>query len=301
LSEDVLRRFDGYESGVSVAITPIRSEIEVYTMSEQFSESDDAQDAAVEILQEFGLTEYRAKAFVALTRLGEGTAKEVSQVADIPQARVYDCMEALHERGLVDVRRSKPRLFRAVGIEEALEKLERRYDDRLTRLESNLSRLETPETDDDDPGVWTAEGTESITDRMRRIADEADDEVWIALPEATLATEGLLSSLSAATDRGVAVTVGSPDGAVRDAVSEAVPNGSVVETWTWWDELPVAAGEVSAVILADGDATLVAVAEGVGTRQHRAVWAADDDSALVSVLRPILAQAIQGRRWPPGD
>jgi sugar-specific transcriptional regulator TrmB len=270
-------------------------------MSEQYAESDDAQDASVEILQEFGLTEYRAKAFVALTRLGEGTAKEVSEVADIPQARVYDCMEALHERGLVDVRRSKPRLFRAVGVEEALEKLQRRYDDRLTRLESNLSRLETPETGDDGAGVWTAEGTEAITDRMRRIVANAEAEVWVALPEAALATDELLSALAGAVDRGVEVTVGSPAEAIRDAVSADVPGASVVETWTWWDELPVAPGEVSAVVLADDDATLAAVAEGVGTRTHRAVWAADADSALVSVLRPVLAQAIRGRRWPPGD
>jgi hypothetical protein len=205
-------------------------------------------------------------------------------------------MEALHERGLVDVRRSKPRLFRAVGVEEALEKLQRRYDDRLTRLESNLSRLETPDTGNEDPGVWTAEGTGAITDRMRRIVGEADSEVWIALPEATLATGELLSALSAAADRGVTVTVGSPDDAVREAVAEEVPGAAVVETWTWWEELPIAPGEVSAVLLADGDATLAAVAEGVATPDHRAVWATDGDSALVGVLRPILAQAIQGRR-----
>jgi sugar-specific transcriptional regulator TrmB len=270
-------------------------------MSEQYTESESAQDDAVEILQEFGLTEYRAKAFVALTRLGEGTAKEVSEVAEIPQARVYDCMEALHDRGLVAVQRSKPRLFRAVDVEEGVEKLERRYDDRLTRLESNLSRLETPETGDQDPGVWVAEGVDAIVDRMTRLASEADEAVWIALPDATLVTDDLLAELQRVTGRNVDVLVGSPDRSIRDAVGADVPGATVVETWTWWDDLPVSSGEVSAVLLVDDEATLAAVTEGAGDRYHRSVWAADGNSALVSVLRPILANAIRGRRWPPGD
>lgn len=264
-------------------------------------QADDAQHAAVDVLQEFGLTEYRAKAFVALTRLGEGTAKEVSEVADIPQARVYDCMDALHERGLVDVQRSKPRLFRAVSVQEALEKLERRYDERLTRLQSNLSRLEAPDTGDEEPGVWAAEGQEAIADRIRKLVDSADSEVWIALPEPSLVTEDLLGALAAATDRGADVLAGSPDGDVRDTVQDHVPAATVVETWTWWEELPITGGEVSGAVLIDGRATLAAVAEGVGDHSHRAVWAADSDSALVSVLEPILADAIRGRRWPPSD
>lgn len=264
--------------------------------------TDDAQDAAVGLLEEFGLTEYRAKAFVALTRLGEGTAKEVSQVADIPQARVYDCMEALHERGLVDVQQSKPRLFRAVSVGEAVETLERRYDDRLTRLQSNLSRLEAPDTGDEEPGVWVAEGAESIADRMRELVDAADREVWVALPEPALVTDDLVGALGAATDRGVDVLVGSPDEPLRETLGADLPAATVVETWTWWEELPVTAGEVSAALLVDDRATLAAAVEAGGNHDtHRAVWAAAADSALVSVLRPILAEAIRGRRWPPSD
>jgi sugar-specific transcriptional regulator TrmB len=269
-------------------------------MSTDYQEHDDAQEAAVEILQEFGLTEYRAKSFVALTRLGEGTAKEVSEVAEIPQARVYDCMDALHERGLVDVQRSKPRLFRAVSIEEAIEKLQRRYDDRLSRLRSSLTHLETPDTDEDGPGVWTAEGRESVADRLRAIVDGAEDHLWVALPDPAFASEAVVESLRAATDRGVDVLVGSPDDAVRDAVVTGAPDATVVETWTWWDDLPIAAGEVSAVVMADDEATLAAVADG-REGHHRAVWAADADSTLVAVLRPVLVEAIRGRRWPPGD
>lgn len=257
---------------------------------------DPSGEEAVELLQEFGLTEYRARAFVALTRLGEGTAKEVSEVADIPQARVYDCMEALAERGLVDVRNGKPRRFRAAGVAEAVDMLRRRYTDRIDRLESQLSRLEAPEVPDEGPRVWSIGDDGRVADRLARLIGTAESEVWLAIPGESLLAEDVLSALSEATDRGVSVVVGSPAEPVRELVAGAVPEASVVETWAWWESLPVGGGEVSAALLVDGRATLAAVAvpSGTGGRTHRAVWADDPDAALVSVLRPILAGAIAG-------
>lgn len=56
-------------------------------------------EEAVTSLEELGLTEYEARCFVALTRLSKGTAKEVSQVADVPRSRVYDTIERLERTG----------------------------------------------------------------------------------------------------------------------------------------------------------------------------------------------------------
>ncbi|WP_231754670.1 TrmB family transcriptional regulator [Halapricum sp. CBA1109] len=102
-------------------------------------------EECVDVLQSFELTEYESKCFVALSRIGHGTAKEVSEVADIPQARVYDCMDALADRGLVDVQQSKPRRFRAATTREALRTLDQYYSRRLERLDTLFDRLESPE------------------------------------------------------------------------------------------------------------------------------------------------------------
>lgn len=56
----------------------------------------------IDSLMDLGLSEYEVRCFVALTQLSEATAKEISQVADVPQSRVYDVANQLHERGLVD-------------------------------------------------------------------------------------------------------------------------------------------------------------------------------------------------------
>lgn len=256
-----------------------------------------AEEEAVELLQEFGLTEYRARAFVGLTRLGTGTAKEVSEVADIPQARVYDCMEALAERGLVDVRNSKPRQFRAVGVAEAVELLQRQYADRVERLEARLSRLEPSEVPDDGPSEWSIDGRDGVVERIERLVAGAESEVTLAVAEEALLTDEVVAALADADRRGAAVLFGSPSDLLREAVVEAVPDAEVVETWTWWETLPVDAGGVSAALLVDDGATLAAVAEdasGGGERAHHAVWADDPDAPLVGVLRPVLGAAISG-------
>ncbi|MFT4923715.1 MAG: sugar-specific transcriptional regulator TrmB, partial [Haloarculaceae archaeon] len=45
------------------------------------------QDEAIELLQELGLKEYEAKCFVALCRLPQGTAKDISEISDVPRTR----------------------------------------------------------------------------------------------------------------------------------------------------------------------------------------------------------------------
>ncbi|PSQ16356.1 TrmB family transcriptional regulator [Halobacteriales archaeon QS_8_69_26] len=265
---------------------------------------DDPREEAVDLLREFGLTEYQAWAFVGLAGLGSGTAKEVSEAAGIPQARVYDCMEALSERGLVDVRNTQPRRFRAVSVDRAVDLLRRRYEEHAADLETRLSRLGTPDVPQDGPGVWSIGGRDGVAERLAGLVGDADAEVRLAVADGSVLTGDVVAALSGATDRGVAVLFGSPDERLRARVDGEVPDASVVETWTWWDSLPIDAGSVSAALQVDDAATLAAVVEdppGADERDHRAVWADDVTAPLVSVLRPLLAAAISGRRWPPED
>ncbi|MEF8839102.1 MAG: helix-turn-helix domain-containing protein [Haloarculaceae archaeon] len=65
----------------------------------------------VELLQELGLTEHKATSFVALSRLPSGTAKEISDVLRGAPAWVYDAINVLENRGLVETQHSSPSSF----------------------------------------------------------------------------------------------------------------------------------------------------------------------------------------------
>jgi sugar-specific transcriptional regulator TrmB len=252
-----------------------------------------------ELLETFGLTEYEAKCFVALVRIDHGTAREVAEVADVPRPRVYDSVESLGERGLADVQESQPRRFRAVAPRDAIDRIRREYGDRLDRLERLLPRLQSPDPREDRAGVWVVEGDDAVSDRLAGLAGDATDELLVVVAVESLLTDEFVDTLAGASEHGTQVTVGSPAEPVRDRVTDAVPDASVVETWTWWADYPIAAGEVSSVLMADGRDLLVSSlldAELPGVERHSAVWTDDERAPLVGLMRPLLAEAITGQR-----
>jgi sugar-specific transcriptional regulator TrmB len=97
---------------------------------------------AVTQLEQFGLSAYAARTFVALVRLGDGTARDVSATADIPRTRVYDAAEELRCHGLVEVEEASPKRFRPVTAVEAGREFEREYLDRVYALTEALGVLE---------------------------------------------------------------------------------------------------------------------------------------------------------------
>ena len=89
--------------------------------------TDNTLDEAVEVLQQLGLKEYEAKCFVGLSRLSTGTAKQLSEITDVPRTRIYDAVRVLEAQGLVVIQHSSPQRFRAVPLEEATETLRDQY------------------------------------------------------------------------------------------------------------------------------------------------------------------------------
>jgi len=259
-------------------------------------DGDDLVAQTTSLLETFGLTSYEAKCFVALTRIDHGTAREIAEVADVPRPRVYDSVEALAERGLADVQDAQPRRFRALDPRDAVETIRREYGERLDRLEGLLPRLQSPEPREERAGVWVVEGDDAVSDRLAALADDATGDLLVVVAVDSLLTDEVRDALAAAADRGVEVTLGSPSPEVREAVADVVPDATVVETWTWWDDYPIRTGEISSILMADGRELLVSSdveTDLPGVDRHSAVWTDDERAPLVGLMRPLLAEAIR--------
>jgi sugar-specific transcriptional regulator TrmB len=268
-------------------------------MSNDDADSDGDADSlvaeATSLLETLGLTEYEARCFVALTRIDHGTAREIADVADVPRPRVYDSVEALQERGLADVQDAQPRRFRAADSRDAVETIRRDYGERLDRLEGLLPRLRSPEPREGRAGVWVVEGDDAVSDRLTALADDATDELLLVVAVESLLTDDFRDALADAADRGVTITLGSPAEAIRERVGEAASDARVVETWTWWADYPIEAGEISSILMADGRELLVSseVETDLPTvTRHSAVWTDDERAPLVGLMRPLLSKAI---------
>jgi predicted transcriptional regulator len=256
---------------------------------------DDIVAETTSLLETLGLTEYEARCFVALTRIDHGTAREIAEVADVPRPRVYDSVENLQDHGLAEVQDAQPRRFRASPPREAVDRIRRQYGERFDRLEGLLPRLQSPEPRADRAGVWVIEGDDAVSDRLAGLVADATDELLLVVAVEGLLTDEFLDALREAADRGVSVTLGSPGGPIRERVAEVTPEATVVETWTWWADYPVEAGEISAILMADGRDMLVSSevrADLPGVEKHSAVWTDDERAPLVGLMRPLLSSAI---------
>ncbi len=253
-------------------------------MSENTTE--DPRSVAIEQLERFGLSTYAARTFVALSSLGTGTARDVSQVAEVPRTRVYDAVEELREQGLVDVQESSPKEFWAISAETTSRSLENDYRHRADRLRTALSELEPAKRRSEQRGVWTVDGYTSVSDRVLEFFADAEDEIVYMTVE-DLLTDDLVDALSDACDRGVDIKLGGVSPEVQERIQEDIPNATMFESLWVWSDTP--AGRL---MLVDRQKTLVSALVDHKTadpRSETAIWGAGENNSLVVVLNAIFA------------
>lgn len=98
--------------------------------------SDDLRTTMEHVGDRFDLGEYEIDAYLTVLEHGELTASEIADRTDIPQPRVYDTVRSLSDRGLVELRESRPMKVIAVNPQEAFSGIQ-------SSLSSMVSDLET--------------------------------------------------------------------------------------------------------------------------------------------------------------
>lgn len=259
------------------------------------------RDEAVELLQQLGLKEYEAKSFVALTRVSQATAKEISELSEVPRTRVYDAVRVLETKGLVEIQHANPQRFRAVSIDEAVETLRDEYESRVETLRETLRGIE-PATDAGDAEVthevWALSGTAAVANRTGQLIDGASEEVVLVVGHEVVLTDDLVERLSATVDRGVTVVVGTVAEPVCERVQTALPRAEVFVSGLEWlraSDLPGDETEISRILLVDGETILVSTVREVtagGHAEEQAVFGRGFENGLVTIVRRLMATGL---------
>jgi len=244
------------------------------------------EDDAVDALQSLGLTTYEARVFVALQKLGAGTASEVADIADVPRSQVYGAAEDLEGRGLVDVEQSNPTRYRPVGVEEARERLYHQLrsesDAAFDYLEGVRSEYGTDDEEESE-AIWTVRGSSNVASRAAQLVASADDSVVYGTEHVRRLGPGVRDALAEAVDAGVSVTVISENEDVlavgREVGAEAI---SV-------HHKPTPDMGADRVVMADDDAVLVSVRGDDGAGET-AFWSRD--TAFAAMLSTLLGEFV---------
>jgi sugar-specific transcriptional regulator TrmB len=255
---------------------------------------------AVELLQELGLKEYEARCFVALARLGRGTAREIGEVSEVPRTRVYDAVRVLEARGLVEVQHTSPQQFGAVTVEEAIEILGETFEERIDSLEEALVGIEgVPPEDVSEEAheVWALTGRAAVDRRAGTLIDDATAEVVVVVGDPAALTDGLVEAIGAAADRGLEVVVGAVSDDLRATAAEALPDVEVFVSELGWlaPTGPEDHTTVTCLLMLDRSAIMLATtAEG----RERGVFGRGYGNGLVAVARRLLVSGLLPARDP---
>lgn len=238
------------------------------------------ESEAIDGFERLGLTSYEAKVFIALHRLGSGTARDVANVTDVPRSQVYSVAESLEDRGLLEVQQSSPIRYRPVSLEEARETLRNRFEREQKRafayVETVKQEAGTEETQED---IWTVRNRDRIDNRVVDLLSRADERIVFGTRLPMFVTETIAETLQEQADAGVAVVVFSRTDAVRDRFEDV--DGIVTRTSPAHHESDDRSGRI---VVVDGDGILLSVVDGDGS--ETAIWSAG--SLFASVLIQLL-------------
>ena len=99
------------------------------------------KESLVQDLRNFGLSEYEAKAFLALSMHGPLSASSLSEKSKIPQSKIYNVMRNLITKALAESWNTKPQKFRAVKTDRAFEKIIEGKKTEIERLNSKTDQI----------------------------------------------------------------------------------------------------------------------------------------------------------------
>lgn len=138
-------------------------------------------------LREIGLTEYESQAYLALVKRGELTAGKVSESTSIPYSKVYSVLYSLEQKGWVEIKGGRPRLYYPRSPVEALRtehlRLENRFEQYHEIVVSELQPLYERREIKEKPEIWIIRGVENIASNFREIVGRVKRELMVALPQ----------------------------------------------------------------------------------------------------------------------
>jgi sugar-specific transcriptional regulator TrmB len=216
-----------------------------------------------------GLSSYEAAVFVALQRLGDGTAQEIAHASEVPRSQVYGAADQLAERGLIEQIESSPKRYRPVSLDAARQQLSQRLEREQDRAFETLEEIRG-EAGDEAEGteIATLRGRHPIQERVAALVSGATERVMYVAPAARQVEGVVADALQTRAREGVDVVVATEEALVRDRFADDPVRVVVMD-----DDMTEFTGRT---LLVDETTVLLSVASEEGTGgDETALWTAD--------------------------
>ncbi|MFX0141098.1 MAG: TrmB family transcriptional regulator, partial [Candidatus Hodarchaeota archaeon] len=81
--------------------------------------SDNLMVNLIELLKSANLTTYEINAFITLLKSNSITARKISNKSKVPTGRIYEILEELKNKGMIEILESRPKKFRSLSLNKA--------------------------------------------------------------------------------------------------------------------------------------------------------------------------------------
>ncbi|MFA5331009.1 MAG: helix-turn-helix domain-containing protein [Methanoregula sp.] len=94
------------------------------------------------LLKKQDFTEYEAKTYLAVLRIGRGTARQIGEAAGVPPGRIYEVLKGLAERGFVSIEEGSPTFYRAEEPAAVFNSIRDNYCESINDLITGLKQIQ---------------------------------------------------------------------------------------------------------------------------------------------------------------
>lgn len=260
------------------------------------------RSASMSQLKEFGLSTYAARAYLALLQLGVAEARGVSELANIPTAKVYGTLVQLQRRGFVQISPGKPRKYAPVAIEEFLRREIEEQEAQASQLRARAAEVASlfPLVGNaslpDKAHTITLSGKRNIIQRLREACDEAQESIFAIMAPDLRADSTMRRLIEKTAQRGIDVHI------LMDASPDQVRTLASSLPAAHFDRAPAGVGETILIATFDEDRAmlmhLVAQRNKSGPTHEVAIHTTE--RAFVQLLRRVIAmQCVLQQRLDP--
>jgi sugar-specific transcriptional regulator TrmB len=100
--------------------------------------------AVVEMLRDFGLSEYEARMYFVLLTLGEAKVTALTKRAYVPQSKGYEVLDRLIDKGFAEqISTERPKKYRAKTLNRVMSRIISKSERFMKKLNSHFESLQS--------------------------------------------------------------------------------------------------------------------------------------------------------------
>jgi sugar-specific transcriptional regulator TrmB len=162
-------------------------------------------DEAAEELVKLGLTEYLSKVYSSLASLGPSGVTEINRLSGVPRTKVYETLEQLVSKGMVEFQPGRPAVYRAVRPAVLIKRLTEDYLNSAQNAERLLEGRYESVRDVDQDLVWIVRGDATIRRKLAEFVTSAKQSILILEVYPPTFIASVKSLLKSASSNGIIV------------------------------------------------------------------------------------------------